>query len=142
MARAMDAIPDGWEVRHFGQHDVGYSSLIGPLLARREGEGWLYGVVIEARHLNVRGAVHGGLVASLADHALGMLVWEALGREPCATVQLNVQYVAAGREGDLLTVRGELIRATRSVVFVRGLVSAGERTVAMADGVWKRLGSA
>ena len=136
----MDAIPHGWEVRHFGQAD-GYSALIGPLLARQEGGTWVHGIAVEARHLNARGVVHGGLIASLADQALGMTVWEAVGRHPCATVQLNVQYVAAAREGDFLTVRSELIRTTRSVVFVRGLVNAGERTVAMADGVWKKLGS-
>ena len=136
----MDAIPHGWEVRHFGQAD-GYSALIGPLLARREGGTWVHGIAVEARHLNARGVVHGGLIASLADQALGMAVWDAAGRQPCATVQLNLHYVTAAREGDFLTVHSELIRVTRSVVFVRGLVNAGERTVAMADGVWKRLGS-
>jgi uncharacterized protein (TIGR00369 family) len=137
----MDVIPHGWEVRHFGQADRGYSALIGPLLARQDGERWVYGVQIEERHLNVRGAVHGGMIASLADHSLGMIVWEHIGREPCVTVELNVKYVSAGKLGDLLTVRGEVVRATRSVVFVRGLMMAGERVVAMADGVWKRLGS-
>jgi uncharacterized protein (TIGR00369 family) len=136
----MDATPDGWEPRYFGLPD-GYSALIGPLLTRRDAQGWASGVVVEAKHLNARGVVHGGLIASLADNALGMLVWETLDRKPCATVQLNVQYVAAGREGDFLVVRGEIVRATRSVVFVRGLVTAEERTIAMADGVWKRLGS-
>lgn len=137
----MDAIPHGWEVRHFGQAD-GFSALIGPLLSRSEDGHWVHGIRVEARHLNARGVVHGGLIASLADQALGMAVWDALGHHPCATVQLNVQYVAAGREGDFLTVRSEVIRTTRSVVFVRGLVNAGELTVAMADGVWKKLGSA
>jgi len=134
----MDAIPGVWEQRHFGRPD-GYSALIGPFLSRREGDGWACGVQVERRHLNAGGVVHGGLIASLADHALGMLVWETLEREPCVTVQLDVQYVAAGREGDFLVVRGEVIRATRSVVFVRGLVTAGDRTVATAGGVWKRL---
>lgn len=136
----MDAIPHGWEVRHFGEAD-GYSALIGPLLSRCEDGQWVHGIALDARHLNARGVVHGGLIASLADQALGMTVWDAVGRQPCATVQLNVSYVAAARDGDFLTVRSELIRVTRSVVFVRGLVAAGERTVAMADGVWKRLGS-
>lgn len=137
----MDAIPHGWEVRHFGRPD-GFSSLIGPLLSRREGDGWIHGILIEPRHLNARGAVHGGLIATLADHALGMQVWDALDGHPCATVQLNVHYVAAGKEADFLVVRGEVIRKTRSIVFMRGLVIADDRTVAMVDGVWKKLGSA
>lgn len=135
----MDVIPHGWEMRHFGQADTGYSTLIGPLLARQDGEHWIYGAQIEERHLNARGVVHGGMIASLADHSLGMVVWEHLGRQPCVTVELNVKFVSAGKLGDLLTVRGEVVRATRSVVFVRGLMLAGERVVAMMDGVWKRL---
>jgi len=141
MTCEMDAVPDGWEVRHFGQPD-GYSALIGPVLARRTGDGWTYAIQVEPRHLNVRGAVHGGMIASLADHALGMTVWEAVGRQPCVTVQLNIHYVSAAKLGDLLEVQGEVVRATRSVVFIRGLVSVAGRSVAMADGVWKRLGSA
>lgn len=136
-----DAIPDGWKTRDFGRPD-GYSSLIGPLLARREGDGWLYGFAVEPQHLNLRGAVHGGMIASLADHVMGLTVWEALGNQPCVTVQLNIQYVSAAKLGDFVEARPELIRVTRSVVFIRGLIAVGDRTVAMADGVWKRLGSA
>ena len=138
----MDVIPHGWEVRHFGRDEQGYSVLIGPLLARQEEDRCAYGLVIEPKHLNVHGVVHGGLIASLTDHGLGMIVWESVGREPCVTVELNLKYISAGQLGDLLTVRGEVIRATRSLVFVRGLITAGDRTVAMADGVWKRVGNA
>ena len=43
--------------------------------------------------------------------------------------------------GDAGDARAEAVRATKSVVFVRGQITIGDRIVATADGVWKRLGA-
>ena len=95
----------------------------------------------EQRHLNMGGVVHGGMLMSFADDALGMTVWQAVGRRPCTTVQLNTQFVSPVRLGELVEVRAEVLRATRTVVFVRGVVEVAGRTVVHADGVWKILGT-
>jgi uncharacterized protein (TIGR00369 family) len=118
-----------------------YPAMIGPFLARREaGGGWRYGFVAEQRHLNRGGVVHGGMLMSFADDALGATVWEAVGRRPVTTVQLNTQFISPARLGELVEMRGEVLRATRTVVFVRGALEVGGRTVVHADGVWKILG--
>ncbi len=118
-----------------------YPALIGPFLARREeGGGWRYGFVAERRHLNKGGVVHGGMLVSFADDALGATVWEAVGRKPVTTVQLNTQFIAPVRAGDLVELRAEVLRSTRTVVFIRGALEVGGRTVVHADGVWKILG--
>ena len=56
-----------------------------------------------------------------------------------ATVQLNVHFVNAMKIGEFAVVRAELVRATRSLVFMRGIMSVGERVIAAGDGVWKIL---
>ncbi len=117
-----------------------YPALIGPFLARREGDGWRYAFVAEQRHLNKGGVVHGGMLVSFADDALGGTVFEAVGRQPVTTVQLNTQFISPARLGELVEMRAEVLRRTRTVVFVRGVLEAGERTVVHADGVWKILG--
>ncbi len=119
----------------------GYPALIGPFFARREGEGWRYGFLAEPRHRNMGGVVHGGMLMSFADDVLGITVWAAAGRKPCTTVQLNTHFIAPARVGDFVEGRAEVLRATRSVVFVRGVLTVGERTIAHADGVWKILGA-
>ncbi|MBX6747993.1 MAG: PaaI family thioesterase, partial [Acetobacteraceae bacterium] len=63
------------------------------------------------------------------------------GRKPCTTVQLNTQFIAPVRVGDFVEGRAEVLRTTRSVLFVRGMLTVGDRTVAHADGVWKILGA-
>ena len=118
-----------------------YPAMVGPFLARREGEGWRYAFVAEQRHMNLGGVVHGGMLMSFADDALGATVWQSVGRKPCTTVQLNTQFIAPVRLGELVEVRAEVLRATRTVVFVRGALEVAGRTVVHADGVWKILGA-
>ncbi len=121
----------------------GYPALIGPFWAKRRegGEGWRYGFLAEPRHLNDGGVIHGGMLMSFADDVLGLTVWEAAGRRMCTTVQLNTHFIAPLRVGEFLEGEAEILRATRTVVFVRGLLRVGDRTCVAADGVWKILGT-
>ena len=57
--------------------------------------------------------------------------------EQLVTVSLNSEFITAGREGDLIEARGELIRRTRSLAFVRGLVRSAEQTLLSASAVLK-----
>jgi acyl-coenzyme A thioesterase PaaI-like protein len=54
-------------------------------------------------------------------------------------VQLNIQYVGALKLGEFAEIRSEIIRATRSLVFVRGVMAVDGRVVATGEGVWKIL---
>ena len=54
-------------------------------------------------------------------------------------MQLNVHYVGAVQLGEFAYVRSELVKVTRSLVFLRGTMTVGDRIVATADGVWKIL---
>jgi acyl-coenzyme A thioesterase 13 len=118
-----------------------YPAMIGPFLARRAATAWEYAFLPEQRHLNIGGVVHGGMLMSFMDDVLGMTVWESAGRKAVTTVQLNHQFIAPGKLGELVIGRGEVLRATRSVVFVRGTLMSGDRVLVHGDGVWKILGS-
>ncbi|WP_376089939.1 PaaI family thioesterase [Roseomonas sp. CCTCC AB2023176] len=130
-----DPATAGWERRGTGA----FSLLTGPFWARRDDRGWVYGLLAEDRHLNGAGIVHGGLLVTMADNALGLTVWEAAGRVPCVTVTLNTQFISAVHPGEFIQARAEILRQARSTVFVRGVLTVGDRIVAAADGVWKIL---
>ena len=119
-----------------------YPALVGPFLARRDGEGgWRYGFVAEQRHLNLGGVVHGGMLMSFADDALGMTVWQAVGRRPVTTVQLNTQFVSPVRLGELVEVPGR--GAARHADAWSSCAACWRWPGARwchADGVWKILG--
>ena len=100
---------------------------------------WHYGLATTPAHANPQGALHGGVLMTLADHALSLLAWEAAERAPCTTIQLNTHFLSAVRPGEFVSIAGEVTRRTGSMVFVRGVVSAGGRSVGAVDGIWRVL---
>ena len=130
-----DGIPEGWALRPtkaFGTH-------VGPFYGPPGGGEVGCGFLADARHGNKRGVVHGGMLTTAFDVALGNASWDAAGQRPCATVQLNVQFIGAVKLGEFAFVQVEVVKATRSLVFLRGVMTVGGRTVAIGDGVWKIL---
>ena len=135
------SVPEGWvrvPTQAFGSH-VGPFYRPAPDAPPQPDGTVLCGFLADARHGNKRGVVHGGMLATAFDVALGNASWAAAGQRPSATVQLTVQFVGALQLGEFAVVGTEIVRATRSLVFVRGTMRVGERVVATADGVWKIL---
>lgn len=129
-------LADGWRRRPV----PGFIDRIGPLWVRREEAAWAYGLLAGPEHLNPAGVVHGGLLATLADHALSAIAWQAIGRQPCVTVQLDTQFVAAANAGQFLQARGRVVRATGSLVFMQGGVQADGHELITASAVMKIVG--
>ena len=125
---------DGW--RWIDAH--GFSSVVGSIWLTGSGEDLLVGMLSEHRHANENmGTVHGGVLMTFADIAFGCAVAEAIGGVHCATVQLQVQFVAGPTVGDFITCRPEVVRRTKVLVFLRGLITAEERVVASADAMFR-----
>lgn len=112
----------------------------GPFYSRREDRGPVGAFRVEPRHLNGGGGVHGGCLAAFADYALFVIAADALaGGGYAVSVDLGLQFVGAGRLGERIEARGEVVRAGGSLVFVRGLMTAGDRPVASFTGVLKKV---
>ncbi|MGE0222460.1 MAG: PaaI family thioesterase [Acetobacteraceae bacterium] len=130
-----DPAADGWREMRGAPLPGG----IGIPWAKRVGDHWQYGLLTTEAHLNPQGVIHGGILMALADHGISILAWEAAGRAPCTTIQLNTHFIDAVRPGEFVTVSGEVTRRTRALVFTRGKLSAGGRDVAAVDGIWRIL---
>jgi acyl-coenzyme A thioesterase 13 len=48
-----------------------FTEMIGPLLSTGKGKDLETGMHVQEKHCNARGAIHGGVLATLADVALG-----------------------------------------------------------------------
>ena len=127
-----DPAAQGWE--RVRGHNFG--ELVGPIW--RKGDG-LFGIVTADKHRNHRGIVHGGLLMTFADQAMGMTGRRKTGEKPHATIELNMQYISAVQIGDFVEAHCEVVRITRSIIFMRSMLKVGDRTVAMSSGVWKIL---
>jgi acyl-coenzyme A thioesterase PaaI-like protein len=129
-------IAEGWTLLT-GTH---FNETAGPYWVRRENGIRVVGLLGEDRHGNgYVGTIHGGVLMTFADIALGMGVVDAADTRDCVTLQLQMQFTASAPIDSFLTCRPELVRRTSQVVFMRGLIMAEERTVASADGMWKLL---
>ena len=128
----------GWTPR---DDEPGLMSLVGPLWERREGEHATLAFLAEAKHLNRRGVVHGGMLLAFADQALGVAAWEVNGGAPQATIQLDTHFIAPVQVGEFVEARCHVVRRTRSLLFMAGTCVVGSRVVATAHGVWKVLGA-
>lgn len=114
--------------------------LVGPFYEKPSGETLHIGLRVEERHCNVRGTAHGGLIATLADVALGYNIacatkWQL----PIATVNLSTDYAGAGRVGDWLEAQVDIQRLGRTVIFANTYIFAREQRIARASGVFSVL---
>jgi len=129
-----DLIDAGWKQIQVG----GFTDHAGPFRIRKKGDRHESGLLVEPVHCNNHmGTIHGGVVMTFADIALGVGVGEVVGGPNMVTIQLQLHFVSTARVGDFLTCLPEVVRQTRQLVFVRGLIYLGDKTVAGADGIWK-----
>ena len=132
---AFDPAAHGWE--RVRGHNFG--ELVGPIWRRGDA---LFGFVSTDKHRNHRGIVHGGMLTTFADQAMGMTGRRATGEKPHATIEINMQFIGAVKVGDFVEAHCEIVRETRSLLFIESKLKVGSRIVATASGIWKILGEA
>lgn len=116
---------------------------VGPFYARRDPEGDGVGMVCafrpKAHNCNGGGMIHGGTLMTFADYALFMIAGQSGEMVHGVTVTMNSEFVGPARPGEMLTARGEVVRAGKSLVFVRGLISGEAGAVLAFSGTIKRI---
>lgn len=84
--------------------------------------------------LQAFGAVHGGVVAVMVDHALGSAIFPSVPRGTWpATLEFKLNYLAAVREGTIRAT-GEVIALRARTAVVQVEVTNDGRPVALAQG--------
>jgi uncharacterized protein (TIGR00369 family) len=133
-----DTSPDGLSRAGWTRTEVeGYLEHIGPLWDRFESDHVTCGFVAAENHKNRVGIVHGGMLATLADRALGV---NARLKDPSrrhATIQLNIQYIDAARLGDFVTATARVLRETRTLCFLAGEIVSNGRLIAHISAIFR-----
>jgi uncharacterized protein (TIGR00369 family) len=81
-------------------------------------------VVAGEEHTNPMGLVHGGLMTSIADAAMGNAV-RSLGIKG-VTADMSTALMASARPGDTITARGKILKSGKNLIFAEALVYVGE----------------
>ena len=133
---AFDPAADGWE--QISNHTA-FGDLVGPIWRKDENGVPLFGFTVAPKHLNRAGNLHGGMLMTLADQSMAMTARVATGGKRHATIELNTQFVGGVKIGEFVVSYPEVVRVTRSVVFMRATMLVGKRVVVTTNGIWKIL---
>ncbi len=135
-------VPNGFE-RHFRRS--GLTDPWEPLYSRKLDDRIQIGLVLDTPHCNSRGLVHGGLIAALADNAMGLSCVVSLanaGRDAgkgLVTVSLGVDYLGSAKLGEWLEIDPEPVKVGGSIGFARALIRSNDAPIAMANATFKIL---
>jgi acyl-CoA thioesterase len=96
-----------------------------------------FGLTVRDDHLNPYGVVHGGVVYSLVDTAMGAALHTRLAQgERCATIEIKINYLAPVAEGEL-RAEAHLVERTKRIGVLEARVrGGGEQLVAVAMGTF------
>ena len=118
-----------------------FNALVGPLYERRDGESVSIGIVVEEKHTNSRGICHGGVLATLADLALGYEMLAKSGdKGSFLTAHLAVDYAGAAKVGDWIESQVEIQRVGARLAFANCYLVANDKPIVRASAIFARGG--
>jgi len=117
-----------------------------PLFSRATDRLVEIGLLVGSAHCNSRGWVHGGVIATLADNAMGLTYHVArrsmiVGAPSSGgvTVNLSVDYIATAVVGQWLQFTPRVVKAGPGFGFIDCVVTADDGAIARASAVFKVL---
>jgi uncharacterized protein (TIGR00369 family) len=130
----------GWST--WGRDTDPYETLLGPLCFKIEAGRARCAFEPRRDHLNGGGAIHGGALMSFADFSLFSIAHNALSDGVKAvTLTCNCEFISAGTLDGWVEADGDVLRVTRSLIFVRGIVTQRARPVLAFSGALKKIGA-
>jgi uncharacterized protein (TIGR00369 family) len=131
------AVPEGF-APHFKRSPV--TDPWEPLFSRRGEKSVQLGVWLREAHCNSRGLLHGGVIAALADNAMGLsCVASQQAARSALTVSLNVDYLATTKIGQWLLIDPRVVKTGSTLGFVDALIAADAETIARATATFRML---
>jgi len=136
----MRAIPEGFKLAAPRNRPNPFNQMVGPFYEKREGEAVSLGLYIEEKHTNSRGICHGGLLATMADLALGYACLAegkaAGGHTSFVTVSLTLDYAGSARPGDWVQSVAEVQKAGTRLAFANCYLEANRVRIVRASAIF------
>lgn len=113
-----------------------------PIYFRTTPDAYILGLRLAKAHTNSRGLVHGGLIAALADNAMGLSCGLKTNRDEVqglVTVNLSVDYLGSATVGQWLQIETTFVKSGGSISFAQCFVTADGEPCARANATFKML---
>ena len=102
-------------------------------------EKYEFKTVINKNHLNKAGITHGGFICSIIDAGSGSAAHQSAKNNPCVTISLDVKFISPTKEGDEILGTVNILKKTKSMIFLNCQLTCKAKIVANASGVWKMI---
>lgn len=130
----MSPPPDGFEPIF---RSSPYLELLGPIFNKKTSDGLLIGLRAEGKHCNTRDQVHGGLLSSLADIALGYnIAFAGETPVPIVTTSLTIDYAGAAKLGDWIEIHTDVQKVGSTMAFANCYFFVEQKRIARASAVF------
>jgi len=128
-----DSIPDGFEPWQPSSPFMTHLADLGALYRRRDGHA--LALRLAPAHTNMHDIAHGGLLATLADSALGYCISQQA-KVSIVTVQMSVEYLNPVKPGDWLEAHVQIDKQGRRLIYATCLLRVGDKTMLKANAVF------
>ena len=123
---------------HPWEPDLFYYGTIGPLFLQNRGDKVVFGFRCGEKHVNAARMCHGGMLFTLMDINLGFNANIQTGRPGfMVTVNMTSDFLAPVQQGQWVEAHGDVVKATRSLVFMEGRLYADGELSLRANAVMK-----
>ena len=132
-------IPEGYEplVR-----TSAFLNETGPYYFRKSESGFSVALLARQMHTNLGGTVHGGLLATLADIAMGYVA--SVAQSPplrMLTVNLSIDFLGEGQCGDWLESHVSISKMGSRLAFVSAVITGNGALIARTSAVFAVVGA-
>jgi uncharacterized protein (TIGR00369 family) len=109
-----------------------------PIYSKQTSGAIILGLRLAKPHTNARGMIHGGLIAALADKAMGHSCGHQLrGAHSLVTVNLSVDFVGTAMIGQWLAVETDVIKTGSTLCFAQCVLKADDVVIARANATFR-----
>ncbi|MEM1140430.1 MAG: PaaI family thioesterase [Pseudomonadota bacterium] len=109
-----------------------------PIYAQVTEDAFRLGLWISEAHCNSRGHLHGGVIATLADNAMGLTYGMGLASpEGVITLKLDVDYLTSAKLGSWFEIQPRLIRAGSTIGVVDADILGDGDRIARASAIYR-----
>ena len=109
-----------------------------PIYSRQTPDAIILGLRLATPHTNARGFAHGGLIAALADKAMGhSCAHKMRGPHSLVTVSMSIDFVSSGQIGQWLAVETDVIKTGSTICFAQSRIKADDVVIARANATFR-----
>lgn len=119
-----------------------FTELVGPIYQKVNSSGLVIALEAEEKHCNARGIVHGGVLGTLADIAMGYsAAFSTEPPTPIVTTSQTIDFVGKAEKGDWIEVHTDVQKVGRTSAFANCYFHVASKRIARASAVFSVVAS-